>query len=296
MTPELLRDRLPWEDDMTLCIAAACLENGEPRIVMASDFRVETEWTSADASFKMSWFTRKWPVLFAGNVASAREVINAYATSLGEAELTDATLYDQLRRPAQNHKLMLCEHHVKMKLGMSYSEFVEYGKTSLSESVFQETEYEIANLNLGCDLIACGFVSPERSDHFYTSRVFTIGTHGEVRQHDNFATVGSGGVIAESVFFQRTLTRFAPLERTIYVVYEAMKLSNIAPGVGRIINMVVLEPTTDGAGVWSRIVGRDGYKHQQELFLKYAPKTLDVLPPADDSWFKIEEGHTTISG
>src|SRR5437016_3161589 len=82
MTPGPHQNRLPWEDDMTLCIAAASLENGEPRIVVAFDFRVETDWIGADATFKMSRFTNKWAVLFAGNVSSAREVINVYTTSL----------------------------------------------------------------------------------------------------------------------------------------------------------------------------------------------------------------------
>jgi hypothetical protein len=286
MTPEPRRDRLPWEDDMTLCIAAASLENGEPRIVVAFDFRVETDWIGADATFKMSRFTNKWAVLFAGNVASAREVINVYATALSGIELTDANIYDELRHPAQSHKLMLCEHHVQMKLGMSYTEFVENGKASLSESMFLETEAEIENLNMGCDLIACGFVPPdERTDHLYTSRIFTIGARGEVRQHDNFATVGSGGVIAESAFFQRTLTRFAPLERTMYVVYEAMKLSTRAPGVGGIINMVVLEPSVTGESIVSRVVGNKGYQHQQDLFNLYAPKKLDALPEVEGEWF-----------
>lgn len=286
MTQEPRRDRLPWDDDMTLCIAAASLEKGEPRIVVAFDFRVETDWIGADAAFKMSRFTDKWAVLFAGKVANAREVINAYATSLSGTELTDANIYDELRHPAQSHKLMLCEHHVQMKLGMSYAEFVEGGKECLSESMFQETETEIKNLNMGCDLIACGFMpSDERTDHLNTSRIFTIEECGEVSQHDNFATVGSGGVIAESVFFQRTLTRFAPLERTMYVVYEAMKLATKAPGVGGTVNMAVLEPSATGESIVYRVVSDKGYQHQQDLFKLYAPKPLDVLPEVDGEWF-----------
>jgi hypothetical protein len=151
--------------------------------------------------------------------------------------------------------------------------------------VFQETELKIKALGLGCDLITCGFAPRKYTGHHYTSRIFTIEATGAVCQHNNFATIGSGNVIAESVLYQRTLTRFAPLERTLYVVYEAMKSSKIAPGVGSQINIVVIEPSADDEFVMTRILSRDGFQHQDEIFKKYAPKKLDVLPAINGNWF-----------
>lgn len=287
MTKRPRPDRLPWEDDMTLCIAAAARENRESRIVLAADFRGETGWTSADVVLKLSWLTGMWPALFAGNVASARAVLNTYVRSLDGVELTDSNLDEELRRPAQNHKRALCEHYVQMKLGISYLDFIQFGKGSLSKSAFQETELEIQNLNLDCDLIACGFPPSKYESRHKTSRIFTIAASGDVCERDNFAAIGTGSVIAHSVLYQRNLTGDAPLERAVYVVYEALKLAiNRAPGVGKLVNIVVIQPSTDEGFIEARFLKLEGFEHQEELFKVYGPKTLvDILPKVGDDWF-----------
>jgi len=279
LTRKRQRESLPWERDMTLCIAAASREDGAPRIVLAADLRVEIGWIGADVGFKLSWLTKNWPALLAGNVASARELLQTYDSALDGTELTESNLYSELKTPAERHKLALCDHHVRMKLGVSYSEFIQHGKAYFSETVFRDTESEVRALNFDCDLIVCGFPSSDYAARKHVPRIFTISDNGEVCRHDNFATIGSGSGIANSVLYQRQLTDYATLERTLYVVYEAMKLANSAPGVGRRINIIVTSPPDETGFVRSRMLSTDGFKRQDELFDKYAPKELDTLPP-----------------
>jgi hypothetical protein len=287
LTRKRRRD-LPWEFEMTLCIAAASRENDQPRIVLAADLRVEKDWIGAEIAFKLSWLTKDWPALFAGKVASARQVINVYATALAGVELNESNIYDELKRPAERHKLALCEHHVRMKLGMSYSDFINHGKESLSEAVFQETEFEVRKLDLECDLITCGFPPSNYPSRHHAPQIFTIAADGEVCHHDTFAAIGTGSVIAESVLYQRRLTENESLERTVYVVYEAMKSASIAPSVGKLFHIVIFGP----GDTKSRMLSLEGYKHHDELMKVYAPKKLGEMPALSDGLF-MTIGETT---
>lgn len=260
---------------MTLCIAAAAEENGFPRIILASDLRGETEFAGAENTFKMTWLTKGWSVLFAGNVASARELIQTYYTALDDVMLDEANVYAELKRPAELQKRALCEHYVQMRLGIPYSDFLDHGKDSLSEATFQQTEFEIRELDLGCDLIAAGFPASKFPP---VPHIFTITSDGTVCRRDNFAAIGTGSLIAEAVLFQRNVAYpLNSLQRTLYAVWEAMKLGRIAPGVGKLINIVVVEPP----GHVGRMLTHKGATSLNELYEKYGPKELDALPDLD---------------
>jgi hypothetical protein len=51
---------------MTVCIAAACLHDGERRIVCCSDWQTTSSLGSAESHFKMRSLPHKWACLSAG--------------------------------------------------------------------------------------------------------------------------------------------------------------------------------------------------------------------------------------
>jgi hypothetical protein len=274
---------------MTLCIAAASLESRQPLIVLAADSRIETDFAGAEIGFKLGWVAEEWPALFAGNIASARELLQTYMAALKSVELNGDNLYAALKEPAELQKLALCDHHVRMKLGMSYKDFLEHGRGSLSDATFQETEFEIRSLDLGCDLITCGFPNSMYEGRRRVPHIFTINADGRVCREDNFAAIGTGSIIAQSVMYQRKLDSFGPLARTIYVVYEAMRLARIAPGVDHRMTIIVVRPHADGIpSLPSLIVGPNGYKLLDEQFQNYGPKSLNVFAKMDEECFVKE--------
>ena len=256
--------------NVTLCIGALCTEaDGSNAIVFAADSRFESPWFSSEAGFKLAW-AGGLPAMFAGSVSAARELLETFDRSLEFHLASHVTIEGQMRGPVHVHKRRLVDHHVHMKLGLSYAEFLASGRAQLSDAMFIRTEQEIAAIGLDCELIIGGF---ERRSDPADGVLIAVGADGTVQRHDDFVVIGSGAIPAQASLFFRQHSKAASLAVAVYHVYEAMKLAENAPGVGGLIHLVVIRRNPDDVEGFKVSTALDR-KLLDDCFRRFGPKAL----------------------
>lgn len=226
---------------MTLCIAAACQDHGKSRIVIATDWKVSIETATAEIQDKLCWIDDNTPVLIAGTISKAKELKDTFRNYFEYLKkenraLRASDLPDVMKRPIAVHKRKLANEHISLRLGLSYKEFREsVGRNEIPPDTAKEVMDEISAIGLDCTLIIVFFF--EKDPYIYK-----VEEDGSLISCDNFATIGSGSPIAGGVLYQRQQESDMSLGRTIYHVYEAMKLGSIASDVGQEHTINVLYP------------------------------------------------------
>jgi len=265
---------------MTLCIAAATRDKHKPRIVIATDWKAGTEIAGAEIQDKLAWATDNIPVLLAGDVSRAIELKNTYRQffeALGKRKppvaATQHTIGDLIRKPAAVFKSKLVNEYINLKYGLPYKAFREaVSKKEIPPSIATETYAEIGKLEFDCELILSMFLANE-------PYLFKVHSNGAVEECDSFVAIGTGSTIAEGVLYQREQQSSMPLGRTIYHVFEAMKLGTIASGVGKEHTIDVLYPQGERR---KKIVGEyvsdRGKRFLERKFNKLGPKRFANMP------------------
>lgn len=259
---------------MTLCVAAVCQERAIERIVVATDWRAEGYVAAGEIQDKLYWIGDDVVVLIAGTITRAIELKNTivqYFERRKKKNLSPpktADLCDLFRIPIIHFKRKLVGEYVGLKFGMSFGEFLgAVGLKQIPESVAVEAFGTMKNLTQDCSLLLCMF------DDDKHARVIEIDDDGSLEIAESFAAIGSGSLIAESVFFQREHTDNETLGASLYHVYEAMKLGSIAPGVGKDFTINVLYPRDrDHPHLHGQVLNDKGMAFMESQFKKRGPK------------------------
>src|SRR6185503_4661400 len=214
--------RLPWEIDMTLCIAAISVGTRFPprdlsfAIVTITDQRIETDTAGGNFGGKQMPIAQdgQWHVLYSDIVSAAHDFSSTLRTVLEPHQFTRDNLLDRLNQASSVHKQKLIERLVQSRVGMSFEYFRLHGEQEMPADVRSRLWYDIERLDYECELILCGFLGN-------MPNLFQIKRYGDVEKADHFAAIGSGAVIAESVLYQREQKHSNELNETLYNVYEA---------------------------------------------------------------------------
>jgi hypothetical protein len=269
------REPLPWEIDMTLCMAASCVEqDGESRIVAWTDTRVEGEGAGSNSGYKYEFIkTPGWRALIAGEISKARDLAATFREVLDASELHGRNIFDKLNEASGAHNLKLRSRLVQNRLGISFERFVKTGEHEVDQDTRRRIWYELDQLNFGCALIVFGFI-----DGIHL--MYSIDELGEVTNRPNFVAIGTGGVIAESNLHFREQMSVDSVERTIYNLYESHRIAvaSKAPGVGETPNAIIYGPPKDEE------LNQEWYLTPKCLtvlsssFRKYGPKVVGPVP------------------
>jgi 20S proteasome alpha/beta subunit len=271
---------------MTLCVAAACQERGKPRIVIATDWKAGIQIATAEIQDKLFWIDDNIPVLVAGTVSRARELVDTYRQyfkvrkgSTDTLKIDPHNIIDSFKQPIAAYKAKRANEYVSLKFGIDYETFrVAAGKDEIPSIVTTQTFHEISQIELGCSLILVTFLGST------DTCIYRIDDDGEVESCDNFAAIGTGSIIAQSALYHRQQEARMTLGQTVYHVFEAMKLGSIASDVGERHTINVLYPAGEKAALKKGVTGF-GLKDSTEKFLegqyrRYGPKLFKrlVLP------------------
>jgi hypothetical protein len=248
-------------------------------IVFALDFQIESEIAKADIGQKLLLVGREgFPVLIAGSVSRATElseqisqILYETAREIGE-EYVIPNWPKVLTDAVTRQKKRIANEITSGRYGIAYEEFLKIGNSHLPEGMFRDTLADIARTSLECDLLVLGFAQSDLC-------MFKVDSFGRVEACMNFCAIGSGYYIAEAALFQRSQSTNNALGKTLYSVYESMRMGARAPGVGEKFRIVLAKweywgkPTNEGNISLSEI--KDEYMaHLGTLFKKYGPKTL----------------------
>ncbi|MGA9566616.1 MAG: hypothetical protein WBS19_13905, partial [Candidatus Korobacteraceae bacterium] len=228
---------------MTLCVAAICQDRGNPRIVIATDWKASNVIAGAENQDKLRWIDDNTPAMLAGTITRAFELISTYRQYLDTLSkrnppetITRLNRTDVIRRPAALQKNKIVDEYTGMKFGLSYKEFrIAVSRKEIPKAIAAEVYADIQRLDLDCCLIIPTFIEK-------TPFIFKIDDGGSIEECDNFAAIGTGETIAEAALFQRKQEDRMTLGRTVYHVYEAMRLGSIASDVGEEHTIDVLYP------------------------------------------------------
>jgi hypothetical protein len=236
---------------MTVCIAARIVTNNSA-IVLAMDMRGSVEWASAETTYKWIPFKKSgFHALIAGPISTARELARFCGDYVDAAPTlnTQTDIVLALRRGIGKYKREFAEAHVQSRLGITYDEFRTSGKSTLPEDLYRDVAWEIKNHYSNAELIVAGFLPPaslcqevsEREGRRVVGTPYIFKVSGDsALTCDDFATIGSGGALAEASLLHRSQNLNHSLARTLYQVYEAKRLSERADGVGAKTRLIIL--------------------------------------------------------
>jgi hypothetical protein len=251
---------------MTLCIAAECECDGLPTILMCADWRAQTGNTGGpligtEDTYKIMDLGAM-SVLISGRPSDARQLIVACKDAVrrfGEnssgqdSDLVISDFQRDLRKAAANRKKEIVEDYVDMTLGMSYAEFRQTRTEHWHESHVEVFE-RIKRLDLGTDLIFCGFCSS-------VPVIIRLDRFGYTPWETNYSVIGEGAEIARAILCLQPWSKGGcagyvgeiepmPLDYCFFRLYEAKTVAHVAnPSV--VGSATAFEALVSGKGRYS---------------------------------------------
>jgi hypothetical protein len=253
---------------MTLCLAAACINEGTQMIVLASDMKIGTWAASAEIGFKMKWARVNWPALVAGEMSRATELVRTFNGHLNGIDLDSHNVFDAMKQAGSIFREKLADEITRKNLSVSL-EYLRKNKSKFPAAKVLQTYTQISEIDSGAELIVCGFTG---TNH----QIFVVEKDCTVTHRDNFACIGTGAYIAEPALFQRRQNLGMPLVRTLYQVYEAKRLGEIAEGVGQYTVMLAIAPLREnGTEIRFLPVGKGILEVLEQKYEEYGLKSTE---------------------
>ena len=185
---------IPERRKVTICIAAVCELFSQPKIVLCSDWQVNTAFGSAETARKRRPIGKNLVGLFAGEENSIAALYVLFKKHLHPvASLDETNVKPRIEAALDERKRDLTERLVQGRHAISYKDFHEHGKEKLPSNWFSKTTDDIANLKLGAECIIAGFVE-------YAPMMVVTDQSSNAKIQDYFATVGEGRYLANSAF------------------------------------------------------------------------------------------------
>jgi hypothetical protein len=228
---------------VTLCIAAKTFDSYgkelmEPSVVTCCDHLIETPTAKADIGSKCWMVSPDWEVMMAGTFPLAVELVHIYEQHLKNSTDDGTATIEKLRVPIDIFRKRAAQRFTQSRYAVSREEFMENGRAWFGEQLFREAlldmrsyveqeEKQVQLLLVGND-----------GEGFLAIYKYSC---GELWECDGFAAIGSGETIAEAALYLRGIVETHPLAYVAYAVYEAKRLGEITPGVGRLTTMSVVD-------------------------------------------------------
>ena len=269
---------------MTLCIAAICddVENKSAKIVLCADQQREEQGVGgSETEDKLGFVKKAWPALIAGILSRADELLDVYTASLKDVQgLSEYTLLEYLRNPLHIQKRNLVNDYLQQTYAFDADYFYSEGAKTFPEAIVTKISDEITRIKVEAQLIIAGFI--DRTN--LTSGNVTLepflgvveeqsthsSTKDDIRIESSFAAIGSGSLPALASLYRRQQSSTDSLAQTIYNVYEANRLSEEVPGVGKdYVDIYVLRQ--DGR---LDALTEAGYTHLRKMYKQFGPKDI----------------------
>jgi hypothetical protein len=258
-----------WREvkDMTLCIAAlAEVQTSSPKIVLCTDFKVSCDEFASESEFKARVLSPQLVGLQADSPGRAKELCLLYQDYLEREVLKPRLVAKQLNEPLVEFKSFLADRYVGRCWGLKWQDFLGNGERWFGAEEFAREKNIIANHPLRVQMTIAGFIG------LYP--ILLEVRDGELGWKTTCSVIGSGSYIAEPALHARNQTSAELLGRTLYNVYEAKKLSESSPYVGKQTGMYVLSPR-DESSINFQPVSVTGMMALQALFDKFGPKPIE---------------------
>jgi hypothetical protein len=257
---------------MTVCIAAACKEGSDYALISCTDWQLSSALGSTETGLKQRTLNKGWRLLTSGNMADILAFLNIVRGRFNAAVEFDATsVIATIRAAANDRKRQKADELTIGRYGLSYDDFLKFGKEKLPIELFLDAMSSISDLPLGGEFIFAGFDGT-------LPVLVRLGSDFHVSLHEDFVTAGEGGYLAESSLLHRKHSDVHNIDQALYCVYEAKKYAERVRSVGEYTSLFVTR--TDGT---IRSVSTEGKTQLNTQFLTYGPKNLPTAFTIDKS-------------
>lgn len=226
---------------MTVCVAA--LAGGSKQVVVAADRQI----TAGPVQFehherKIDELTRTSVVLSSGSALIAENVIGRTRKVLGAArDVEFSVIAERLRDDYMAVHIERADEVFYRPRGWTLAEFKQFGSTQIPVQVYLQIDQQVFNFFLETEFIVAGV--DNAGGHIAWVHYHGINGHGWLETFDKigYCAIGSGGIHASISLHLAGQYRDLSLARTIYNVYKAKKISEIAPGVGSQTDLAIVD-------------------------------------------------------
>jgi 20S proteasome alpha/beta subunit len=176
--------------------------------------------------------------LLSGNETDADELltlcedaVRAFAVSVpvDESDIAITKFLSGLREAAARRKKIIVDHHLDMTISMSFDDFVRRHRNEFVESYSREIWNQIGHIDLGADVLLCGFTGDEQL-------IVRLDRYGKTHWEANYSVIGIGSDIAHAFLCQRDWMgkdqERLNLADCLYRIYEAKRASQKNRHVG----------------------------------------------------------------
>jgi len=246
-------------------------------LILCTDMMGSTDSSSAETTYKIHMHSGNFCGLIAGQVASARELVSACLVELDAPPAISkfSEVLTRVRAGIANYKNAFADSHVQSRFGISYLEFRKSGRSAFPADVFREVSWEIKNHYSQAELAIAGFID---------KAPMIVKVAGDTAwECDDFAVIGSGTAIGESSLFHREHNHHYGLDQSIYHVYEAKRLAEKAPSVGKKTMLFVVGPGGD-----MQTLRPSGFKILDEYFQRLSPRPVAVKEDISSSLYSVQ--------
>ena len=221
---------------MTVCIGGICSARTEPRIVLCSERRLEDETSGSDVGLK--WYPAGkgfWALISGGDFGLGLEQAEVIKRHIDSVAIQSRSIAEELRICAATLKRRALDEFTMDRQGLTYQYILDEGTKKLPRDIHRNILYDAQKIGIKNDFLIAGFIGDE-------PHLLLMDRCGVVRQSEVFASVGSGAPIAMAALRQRGFKSSMSVDEAIYYIWEAKRLSEIAPGVGRKTDIGILIP------------------------------------------------------
>jgi hypothetical protein len=218
---------------MTMCIAAHAQESGYPRLVLCFDAMSGTDTFASEILFKCEYLADGIAALYAGTVPKVKELARIYKTELAKTKVTEENLTTVLWEPMR----ILRERHAARK----------------TEEPLKLT------------LLITGFIEG-------SAKIVEV-DQDDISELEAYGVTGTSTEVVEALLNWRKQSDFLSVSHTLYNLYEAKRISEVSPHVGREhTTILVLEPTPNGRFIQHVIPS----EFMEAQFKEFGPRQLEL--------------------
>ncbi|HED37812.1 MAG TPA: hypothetical protein ENI76_06160 [Ignavibacteria bacterium] len=224
---------------MTVCIAA--LADDEKSVVLASDKMISKQVPPIEYEHdieKIVKITDNFYVLIAGTVNNAVDIIDSVRNQI-RANHTVAEKFEKFKKAYASFREQKIVDVILQAQGFHSLQDFQSKQQTLTREVVTSIQNLIANANLQTIMILVAL--DDKKCHI---RVLT--NPSELINPLEYATTGTGELHAVQSLIGVKYKKSEDLDAATYLVYEAKRRAEVAPGVGTLTEMIVLSHKEDG--------------------------------------------------
>ncbi len=270
---------------MTICIAAMC-ENGKA-VIAASDkmitYSAPPYHQFEHPRSKLQILARRAVIATAGSALLPSEFINLIKEEMAKIEkLNIREIAYAAERAYRRLRVKGIEGRVLSAYGITWSEYRDIVKSGEITDLYYRIISQVENFRIELEAIIAGV--DESGAHIYV-----IDNPGYSNSFDDigYTAIGSGEYHAIRSFIENYYSVSLPIPQALYVVYEAKKYAEFAPGVGKQTDIVII--TEDGViEVNEKIKNEldEAYKTKMKIIEELREKSLKDYFEKIDKYLK----------